>query len=870
MGAVYEAEQSEPVARRVALKVMRAPLQDREATLRFAAERQALARLQHPNIAQIFEAGTTDDGNPYFAMELVEGSSIIHFCDQSRLGIRARLELFRTVCDGVHYAHRKGILHRDLKPANILVTEIEGRPVPKIIDFGIAKALDTPLVNDTLYTGDRVIGTPAYLSPEAVEGEADPDTRSDVYSLGVLLYELLVGVRPFESKGIKFLQVARKIVEEEPTGPSTRWTTLDLGTRGEIAERRGLDVAALSRRLRGDLDWIVLKAIAKEPNHRYDSPVELAADIERHLRCEPVLASPPSLRYRFGKFLRRHKGLAALALVLLAVGFKYAYDVRREQLRTLAALAEAESARAEAQQVTDFLVDVFEVADPTEARGNEVTAREVLDRGARRIDRELTDQPHLRARLFATVGTVYQHLGLYDQASTMLERSLQIHQSEITGNPLELAAAAHRLAEISYLLDRYDEATRLLEESLEIRREILSSEHPKVAGCLEDLGRIRFDQGRMVEARDLLEEALAIRRRVLDPGDSVLAPNMWTLAEVLTDLGDARRAEALLGEAVAVLETAEGGDHPALATALETYGGFLLNQHRISEAASMFRRSLAIREKTLGPDHPNLGISASFLGYVSSFEGRFDEAEKRLLQALAIFERTLGKDHFNVGANLIVLGEVYERSGRYDLAEATYTRSQKIFVDLGLGDSSNALTAGAGLAEVAKARGDLDRAEQLYGGNLQGWRRSFGAGSPEAIGSLAGLAEVISRRGQYDRSMGLYEEALSLAQTMVEETPGNQEPVTVLAEVLTGLGRTRAGMGKRRAAEASWQQALRILDRLDAASVDIHIINNRAKLHLLLGDSARARPLLDRLREAGLADPELWRLAEVGAVPRSK
>ena len=323
MGVVYLAEQTKPVRRQVALKVMRHVMTQPLAVIRFDAERQALARLQHPNVAQMYEAGTTEDGHLYFAMEPVDGQPIGKYCDQYRLSIQERLELFCAVCAGVQHAHQKGILHRDLKPSNILVTEVQGGPVPKIIDFGVAKALDQPLVDATLYTDDRLVGTPAYLSPEALgsnEKDADIDTRSDVYSLGIVLYELLVGVRPFDTRGLGFLQVLTKVLEDEPEGPSTRWTTLDIETRQAIADRRRLERSALKKRLRGDLDWIVMKAIAKDRRLRYRSPSELAADLRRHLEHRPVEAGPPSRFYRLGKLVRRHRALVAAALVVVLAG----------------------------------------------------------------------------------------------------------------------------------------------------------------------------------------------------------------------------------------------------------------------------------------------------------------------------------------------------------------------------------------------------------------------------------------------------------------------------------------------------------------------------------------------------------------------
>ncbi|MEM7354755.1 MAG: serine/threonine-protein kinase, partial [Acidobacteriota bacterium] len=463
MGSVFLAEQTEPVERQVALKIMRSLFADEESRFRFEVERQAMACLQHPNVAQIFEAGETPDGNPYFVMELVPGESITKYCDQRRLSIKRRLELFRDVCAGVQHAHQKGIMHRDLKPSNILVTEIAERPVVKIIDFGIAKALDRPLAEGPQMTGDRLIGTPAYLSPEAAsvgEGGRDVDTRSDVYSLGIVLYELLVGCRPFENKSDSLFQVLQRITAEEPTEPSKRWSQLDIPTRDAMAEQRQIDAKTLRTSLRGDLDWIVLKAIAKDRQERYGSAAELSLDIRRHLKHEPVEARAPSAAYRVGKFVRRRLGtVVAVVLVLLALAaglVARTLEARRAnreaaaaieaRQQTEVALAEAEEARAEAAEVTRFLVNLFTVSDPGEAKGSTVTARELLDAGAENVRVALADQPLTRAEVMQTIADVYRKLGLYDSAEQLFAEVLEIRQRELPPGHLDLAETLNGLA----------------------------------------------------------------------------------------------------------------------------------------------------------------------------------------------------------------------------------------------------------------------------------------------------------------------------------------------------------------------------------------------------------------------------------------
>jgi non-specific serine/threonine protein kinase/serine/threonine-protein kinase len=872
MGIVYLAEQTEPVQRQVALKVMRDALRDRESLLRFTAERQALARLQHVTVAQMFEAGTTDDGHPFFAMELIDGMPIISYCDQHKMTVRERLALFCAVCEGVQHAHQKGILHRDLTPANILVTKVDGRPVPKIIDFGIAKALDQPLVDGTLLTAGRVIGTPAYLSPEAIDGGSDEvDTRSDVYSLGVLLYELLVGVRPFETRGEKLIKVLHRIVDEEPTGPSTRWTTLAANDKERIAAQRGLDIAALKKRLRGDLDWIVLKAIAKDRNQRYGSPAEMAADITRHLRHQPVEASPPSTIYRFGKFVRRHRGLVAVLLLLALAGFKYTYDLRREQQRTLSALAEAEQARSQAQQVSDFLVDVFEVSDPGQARGDEITAREVLDRGAERLEHELADQPLVRARLFDTIAAVYDHLGLYQEAATMQQRSIGLLRGEHSGDHKHLASALHRMGEIWYMLDQYDESAEMFEESLAMRRRLYPEEHPAIASSHEEIGRIRFDQGRFDEARSLLESSLSIRRQTLDANDPELADSLWLLADILSYDGEVARAEAHYQETIRIFETALGPDHPTLATALEGFGSLYLHHGRSSEAAPLFRRSMAIREKTLPPDHPNLAISASYLGYVCFGEGRFDEGERYMLKALGIFERALGKDHFNVGANLLFLADLYFQTGRYDECEATYQRSLEIWQGLGLADGANATTARIGLAELAAARRAWGQAEKGFREILKLAEDTLELDDQSALSLRIGLAESVLRQRRFSEAEELLVEVLDEITDVDNGTPEQgSKLMEIKATAEACLGQLRNAQGDTEAANVLWLQVHTSLDSLKDADSSFAILALRAKILLLLDQHQLAAPLIEQLSAIGWIDPELEQLKQTTAASASK
>jgi eukaryotic-like serine/threonine-protein kinase len=440
MGEVWLAQQVEPVQRQVALKVVKAGMDSAHVVARFEAERQTLALMDHPTIAKVFDAGTTPEGRPYFAMDYVRGEPITAYCDRQRLSVRERLELFIQLCEGVQHAHQKGIIHRDLKPSNVLVSVADDRPVPQIIDFGIAKAIARPLTDGSLFTEvGMLIGTPEYMSPEQAETPVDVDTRSDVYALGLLLYELLVGRLPFDRDAFRKAgvdEMRRTIRDKDAPRPST---VLKEGRAGadEIAARRGTPRAKLAGQLRGDLDWITIRALEKDRTRRYPTANALALDIRRHLVNEPVSAGPPGARYRTGKFVRRHRlGVAAaLTFAVLLMAFAVAMTIQAGHIARERDRANQEAATA--RQVSDFLIGLFRVSDPSEARGNALTAREILSRGSEQLESSLRDQPQVQARLEATIGLVYTGLGLYGEAQRLLDRALQTQRRVAGEDSLE-------------------------------------------------------------------------------------------------------------------------------------------------------------------------------------------------------------------------------------------------------------------------------------------------------------------------------------------------------------------------------------------------------------------------------------------------
>ena len=425
MGEVWLAEQTEPVRRQVAVKVIKRGMDSAQVVARFEVERQALAVMDHPAIAKVFDGGTTHDGRPYFAMEYVRGEAITAYCDRLGLRLPARLELFVQLCEGVQHAHQKGIIHRDLKPSNVLVTEIDDRPVPRIIDFGIAKAVSQPLTDRPVYTVlGGFVGTPEYMSPEqAGLTPTDVDTRTDVYALGVMLYELLVGALPFETTTLReggIDQIRQMIREQEPVRPSTR--VRRRGAAGSSdADRRAMVPDRLAHVLRGDLDAITMKALEKDRGRRYPTANALALDVRRHLQDEPVTAGSPGAAYRAQKFIRRHRWSVAAVAVLLALIGGFSVAMALQVRRTTRERDRANQEAATARQVSNFLVGLFHVSDPSEARGTTLTARDILSKGARDVERELGDQPRVRARIETTIGTVYTNLGMLNEAEPLLQ-----------------------------------------------------------------------------------------------------------------------------------------------------------------------------------------------------------------------------------------------------------------------------------------------------------------------------------------------------------------------------------------------------------------------------------------------------------------
>ena len=669
MGQVWLAEQTEPVRRRIALKLIKAGMYDAAVVQRFQAERQSLAIMDHPAIAKVFDAGATPAGQPYFVMEYVDGLPITDYCDRKKQGIRERLKLFMQVCDGVQHAHQKAIIHRDLKPSNILVVEVDGKPMPRIIDFGLAKATAPAVPGETFFTQAGVfLGTPGYMSPEQADPNIqDIDTRTDVYSLGVVLYELLTGSLPFDTTQWKkqgLDEVLRQLRETDPQRPSTKVST-SRDTSTAIAQARGTEAQQLVSLLRGDLDWITLKALEKERERRYGTPSALAADVERYLQNRPVEARPASPAYRFRKYMRRNRvavGVASGAAVLL-IGFAVMQTI---QLRRIT------RERDRADRITEFMTNMFKVSDPSEARGNSITARELLDKSAKDIDTGLVKDPELQAKMMYIMATTYYDLGLYSRAQPLAERAVQIDRRVLGPSHLDTLRSMEILASILKDAGRYVEAEKLVRETLEIQRRVSGPEDPDLVASMKRLAAILYDEGRYDESEKMKRETLEIQRRILGPDHPETLGSMNNLANALESQGHYAEAEELHRETLASRRRVLGPEHPDTLLSMNNLALALQDDGRYTEAEKLYREVLETRQRVLGPDHPNTLRSMSMLALTLQSEGRFSEAEKLYHQSLDIQRRVLGPDHPSTLSTLETLAVDLSHEGRYGDAEKLF------------------------------------------------------------------------------------------------------------------------------------------------------------------------------------------------------
>lgn len=782
MGIVHKARQIS-LGRMVAVKVIKAGMDSKHVIARFEAERQMLARMDHPNIAKVHDAGCGDDGRLFFVMEFVPGPKITDYCDAHNLSIEERLALFIQVCSGVQHAHQKGIIHRDLKPSNILVTLQEGVPVPKIIDFGIAKATQESPTGDTLLTSvQQFLGTPAYMSPEQAGLELiDVDTRSDIYSLGVLLYELLTGHTPFEKKDLlqPGLEEMRRVIrEKEPLKPSAKLTNLKAPELAEVARHQQVGPPELLHLVRGDLDLIVMKCLEKERGRRYETANGLAREVECYLNDDPVTAAPSSTLYRARKFVRRHRaGLAtAAALLMLLVAGVVASTwqavragrAEREQAR-LRQQAEAadRSSRAEAaksREVARFLKDMLKGVDPSVAEGRDTTMlRVILDKTVDRVGKDLKDQPDVEAELLDTIGRVYWAIGDLVKAETVLRVSLAKVKGFAVAESPALATSLDNLAVILQTQGKFAEAEGMERQALAIRRKLLGNsdhhvaislnnlamvfqaegklaeaeafhreglalsrnllgnDHPDIAESLNNLAIVLWNQGEFKDAEASYREALAILRKSPTEKQQDIAICLNNLASVLRDEGKPPEAEPLAREALTIERRLVGPEHRVVASFLDTLALLLRDQSQLTQAEATHRDALAMQRKVLGPGHPYVAASLNNLALVLRDQGKLAEAETTLRDALAMRKRILDAADPDVAVSLYDLAGLLRERGKIIEAEAAI-RECLAFREKKLFDDWQTFDARSLLGAVLLDRKDFADAEPLLRSGYEGMK----------------------------------------------------------------------------------------------------------------------------------------------------
>ena len=764
MGEVWLAEQKEPVRRRVALKLVKAGMNSREVIARFESERQALALMDHPAIAKVLDAGSTPQGAPYFVMEYVAGVPITTYCDSHRLNTRDRLELFMRVCEGVQHAHQKAIIHRDLKPSNILVTEVDCRPAPKIIDFGVAKALTQKLTADTMFTRvGALVGTPEYMSPEqALSSGEDIDTRTDVYSLGIILYELLAGVPPIELRKIAFDEFLRRLREEDPQKPSTKIRTQDEATSTDIARKRQTEPPALSKQMRGDLDSIALKALEKDRARRYGSPSDFAADIGRYLQNEPVLAVAPSVAYRAGKFARRYRGALVTACAFALVLIIAAVISIRQSIR-------ASQEAASAQAVNDFLQnDVLAQASaatqsgPSAKPDPDLKVRTAVDRAAVRIAGKFDRQPEVEASIRDTMGQTYMDLGLYPEARKQLERALDLYRRLLgTENPKTLKTMS-RLGRTAWLQGKYAEAETLLGQALEIERRVLGPEHPDTLKSLNNLAAVYEWEGKYAQAETLAIQTLAISRRVLGPEHPDTLKSLNNLAIAYYSEGKYAQAEALFSQTLEIKRRVLGPEHPDTLKSMNNLANAYGAQGKYPQAEALDSQALEIQRRVLGPEHPDTLESMSNLAGEYYCQGKYAQAEALFGQALEIQRRVLGPEHPDTLRSIGNLALDYSSQGKYAQAEALFSQTLKIQNRVRDPENPSTLYTLSDFASMYQRQGKYALAETYAAQALAGRQHALGPEHPDTMTSAADLALAYLSQGKFTESEPLAREAMQI------------------------------------------------------------------------------------------------------------
>jgi len=774
MGSVFLAQQTEPVKRDVAVKVIKAGMDSRAVLARFEAERQALAMMDHPNIAKVLDAGTTEGGRPFFVMELVKGTPLTTFCDERKLTPRQRLELFVPVCQAIQHAHQKGIIHRDIKPSNVLVALYDDRPVPKVIDFGVAKAAGQSLTDKTLMTGfGAIVGTPEYMSPEQASlNNLDIDTRSDVYSLGVLLYELLTGTTPVDRKHLgkpALLEILRIVREVEAPRPSAKLSSID--TLPRVAANRGTEPAKLSRLMKGELSWLVLKALEKDRSRRYETANALSRDIQRYLADEVVEARPPSAAYRFQKLVRRHKGqVIAASLVLLAL----LGGVIGTTAGLFEARRQAEIARGKERQANEEKHKARAAAEE-ERQAKEREADRAEGERQAKIDAEAKRKEAERNLAFARkgnaiLGSVFAGLEpkriaesgrpLQDVLRQNLSQAVKELEGSAIGDPLEVAAMQDTLGRSLLGLGEYALAVEVLNKALAARQAKLGPDHPYTLTSMSNLAVVYNASGQLAKAVPLLEQSLQMQTAKLGRDHPATLASMNELAGAYKASGQLAKAVRLYEERLEKLQSKLGPDHPQTLLTMNNLSGAYQDSGQLAKAVPLSEQSLRKHKARLGPDHPQTLTSMNNLAAAYKDSGQLTKAMPLLEETLAKRKAKLGPDHPDTLASLNNLAMVYLGIGQVAKAIPLLEQAlQKQKAKLGP-DHPSTLASMNNLAGAYWATRQLDKVVPLLEETLTMRKAKLGPDHPETLISMNNLAGAYWESGHLAKAVPLLEQAL--------------------------------------------------------------------------------------------------------------
>ena len=810
-GFVFVAEQRAPVRRRVAIKILKLGMDNEQLIARFEAERQALALMDHPHIAKVLDAGATLSGQPYFVMELVRGLPITDYCNRNKLPIRARLVLFKQVCEALQHAHQKGIIHRDLKPSNVIVGVNDGAPIPKVIDFGIAKALYGRLTDKTIYTDSRqLVGTPEYMSPEQADPKGlDIDTRSDIYSLGVLLYELLTATTPLDREQVRtanYMELQRLICETESPKPSTRVQAAKLDSA--LSEISHNNPRKLSQTLRRELDWITMRCLEKDRTRRYATANALSRDIERYLADEPVEARVQSATYRLRRLARKHRvAVRVICVAALMLAGATVFSVW-QALRATRAEAKSRNEAAIAQAVNDFLKnDVLSQASPFNQVGigrtpdPELRVRDALDNAALRVGTSFRSQPRVEVALRNVIGNAYRDIGQYEKSQSQLKAAQQITRGFPDDDPDQLLTL-DSVARLQWAIGHYSEAETYFNQAVAGRAKTMGGDHPDTLASQFGLAQLYADEARYPDAELLLTRVLAVRREHLGERHRDTIESMRALGNLYVVLARYAEAEPLLEKAMELRSQALSPSHPDTLRCRENVASLYVAEGKYEKAEPLYVTALEAAKKTLGDDHFETLTYMGDLGLFYENEGRFAEAEPLLEKALAMRRLKMSDYHPYTLLAAAELAKLYISEGRLAEAEKLYTDALKVAPQVMQTTHPDVLRLQNGLGALYRLQARYGEAETLLRRALDGWKGAFGESHPSTLNAASNLANLYTDQGRFGEAQPIFERTLALCRA----TLGERHPQTL--RVLNNLGVLFVSERDYEKAEPLYRQAL--------------------------------------------------------------